>query len=65
MVKFGFSGPGSVPGHRPIPLVCGHAVAAAHIQNGGRLAQMSAQGESSSVKKREREREDSKQEALK
>ena len=38
------------PGHRPIPLIS-HAMAATHIQNRGRLAQMLAQGESSSAKK--------------
>ena len=41
VVKFSvlyFSGPGSVPGRGPIPLVGGHAVVAAHIQNRGRLA---------------------------
>ena len=54
VVKFGTlrsSGLGSVSGHRPAPL-CGHAVVATHIQNGGRLAQMLAQGQSSSSRKR-------------
>ena len=55
VVKFSvlcFGGPGSVPGHRYTPLIGGHAVAATHIQNKnrGRLAQMLAQGESSSAK---------------
>ena len=52
VVKFGalhFRDPGSVPRHGPRPLVGGHAVAATHIQNRGRLAQMLAQGESSSA----------------
>ena len=40
------------PGHGPTPLVSSHAVAVTHIQNGGRLAQMLAQGDSSSSKKR-------------
>ena len=39
----------SVLGHRPIPLIGGHTVVVTHIQNGGRLAQMLAQGESSSA----------------
>ena len=55
-VKFGvlhYGGPGSVPGHGPTPLIGGHAVAATHIQNRGRLAQMLAQGKSSSAKNKE------------
>ena len=55
VVKFGalhFTSPGSVPRRGPTPLVSSHAVMASHIQNRGRLAQMSAQGESSSSKKR-------------
>ena len=36
------------PRHRPTPLIS-NAVAATHIQNRGRLAQMLAQGESSST----------------
>ena len=53
VVKFSmlFSGPCSVPGYRPTPLVGGHAVVATHIQNRGRLAWILAQGESSSMKK--------------
>ena len=50
VVKFGvlhFGILGSVPKRGPTPLVGGHAVAATHIQNRGRLAQMLAQGESS------------------
>ena len=46
-----FGGPGLVPGSRPTPLIGGHAMVATHIQNRGRLAQMLAQGESSSAKK--------------
>ena len=56
MVKFGalhFSGLGLVPGRGPTPLVSGHAVVVTHIQKGRRLAQLLAQGESSSSKKRE------------
>ena len=56
VVKFGmlcFSSPGLVPRHGPTPLSSGHAVVATHIQNRGRLAQMLAQGESSSGKKKE------------
>ena len=55
VVKFGalyFGGLGSVPRHGPTPLLGSHAVAATHIQNRGRLAQMLAQGKSSSNKKR-------------
>ena len=50
MVKFG--GLGLVPGHRPTPLVSDYVVAMTHIQNRGRLAQMLAQGKSSSAKKK-------------
>ena len=52
--KFGalcFGSPGSAPRSGPTPLVSGHAVAATHIQNRGRLAQMLAQGDSSSAQK--------------
>ena len=35
-----------------------HAVAASHIQNRGRLAEMLAQGQSSSQKKRKKERKE-------
>ena len=55
VVKFGalcFGGPGLVPGHRPTPLVSSHSVAVTHTQNTGRLAQMLAQGESSSPKRK-------------
>ena len=38
--------------HRPIHRSSSHAVAATHIQNKGRLAQMLAQGQSSSSQKR-------------
>ena len=54
VVKFSalhFSGPGSVPGHGPTPLIGGCAEAVTHIQNKGRLAQMLAHGKSSSAKK--------------
>ena len=54
VVKFDalhLGGPGLVPGHRPIPLIGSHAVAATHTQNIRRLAQMLAQGNSSSAKK--------------
>ena len=54
VVKFGvlhFSGPDLVPRHRPTPLMGGHAVVVTHKQNRGRLAQMLAQGQSSSAKK--------------
>ena len=50
-----FGGLGLVPGCGPTPLIGGHAVATTHIQNGGRLAQMLSQGESSSAKKKEEE----------
>src|SRR3712207_7940951 len=56
-VKFGvfhFQGPGSVTRHRPTLLLHSHAVAATHIQNRGRLAQMLAQGEYSSAKMKDR-----------
>ena len=48
-----FGSPGLVPRCGSTPLIGGHAVAATHIQNRGRLAQMLAQGESSSAKTRE------------
>ena len=54
-VKFSmlcFNSPGLTPGPRPTPLMGGHAVAATHIQNRGRLPQILAQGKSSSAKKR-------------
>ena len=54
-VKFGvlcFGGLALVPGRRPTPLVSGHAIAVTHIPNRGRMAQISAQGESSSSKKK-------------
>lgn len=47
MVKSGalcFSGPGLLPGSRPLPLVGSHVVVVTHIQNGGRRAQILAQG---------------------
>ena len=44
-----FGSPGFVLGCRSTSLVNGHAVAASHIQNRGRLAQTLAQGESSSA----------------
>ena len=54
VVKFdtlGFGGPGFTSGPRPTPLIGGQAVAVTHIQKSkGRLAQMLAQGESSSAK---------------
>ena len=51
VVKFSalcFGGLGSVPGHGFIQLGSSHAVATTQTQNRGRLAQMLAQGESSS-----------------
>ena len=45
-----FGGPGPVPGCRPTRLIGSRAVMVTHIQNRGRLAQMLAQGESSSKK---------------
>ena len=57
VVKFStlhFSSPGSVPRHGPRPLISSHAVAVTHVQNRGTLAQMLAQGESSSAKKRKK-----------
>ena len=53
MLLFGVLG--SVPGCQRTPLVSGHAVVAIHKQNRGRLAQMLAQAESSSAKKKARE----------
>ena len=53
--KFGmfhFGGPCLVPGHGPTPLISVHAVVMTHIQNRGRLAQMLAQGKSSSERKK-------------
>ena len=49
-----FSGPGfagSDPGCRPTHRSSNHAVEASHIQSGGGLAHMLAQGQSSSGKK--------------
>ena len=60
VVKFGmlcFGRQGSVPRSRPIPLVSGHAVVAAHILNRGRLAPILAQGKSSSAKAKEKYKE--------
>ena len=57
VVKFSvlhFSSPSLVPGYRPTPLASSHTVAATHIQNTGRLAQMLAQSKSSSAKKRKK-----------
>ena len=64
LVKFGvlhFSGLDAIPGLRPIPLVSSHAVVVTHIQNREKLAQMLAQGKSSSAKK-EKEKEEEKRE---
>ena len=55
VVKFGvlhFGSLGSAPCCRPTPLIGGHAVAVAHIQNRGRLAWVLVEGKSSSSKKR-------------
>ena len=55
VVKFGmlcFGGLGSVPRYGPTLLIGSHAMATTHIQNRGRLAQMLAQGKSSSGKKK-------------
>ena len=54
-----FGGLGLVPGHRATPLIGSHAVAVTHIQNRGRLAQMLAQGKSSSGKIKKKKKEDS------
>ena len=54
VVKFNvlhFGSPGSAPGHGPM-LFVSHAVVVTHIQNRIRLAQMLAQGQSSSAKKK-------------
>ena len=45
---------GSDHGHGPTYHLSSHAVAASHIQNKGRLAQMLGQGQSASPKKRKR-----------
>ena len=47
-----FSIPGMLPGHGPTLFIGSHAIVATHIQKRGRLAQMLAQGKSSSSKKR-------------
>ena len=55
VVKFStfcFSGLGLVPRRWPTPLVGRSAVVMTHVQNRGRLAQMLAQGNSASRKKR-------------
>ena len=51
LLKNGRSHPGSVPGCGSTPLVSSRAVVATQIQNKGELAQVLAQGESSSAKK--------------
>ena len=59
VVKFSMphlGGPGLVPGPGPTSLVSGCVVAATHIQNRERLAQMLAQGESVSAKEKEKKR---------
>ena len=59
MIKFGmlcFVSPGLVPGHGPTTLISGHGVAATHVQNRGRLAQILAQSESSSPKRNKRKK---------
>ena len=49
MLCFGSPGfVGSDPQCRPMHRLLSHAVVTSHIQNGGRLAQMLAQGQSSS-----------------
>ena len=56
VVKFGmfcFGGLGSVLGCGPTILGGGHTVVVTHVQNRGRLAQMLAQGESSSSQKKD------------
>ena len=58
VIKFStlhFGGPGSIPGHGPMPIIGGHAVVI-HIQNRGKLAQKLAQGKSSSAKKRKKKK---------
>ena len=55
VVKFstlGFGGPGLVPRCGPTPLVGNPAMVVTHKQNRGALAQMLAQDQSSSTKKR-------------
>ena len=55
VVKFGtlcFSGPSSVPGGGPTPLIEGRDVAVAHTQSSERLTQTLAQDECSSAKKK-------------
>ena len=53
MLRFGgLEFMGLYSGHRPMHFSSSHAVAELHIQNRGRLAQMLAQGQSSSSKKR-------------
>ena len=47
-------GLGSVPRQGPTPVISSHAVAMTHVQNRGRLAQLSAQGQSSSPKKKQK-----------
>ena len=57
VVKFGvlhFGSPGLVPRCRPTLTVSSHTVAATHVQNRGRLAQMLAQGKSSLAKKKKK-----------
>ena len=59
MVKLGtlhFGILGSGPRRGPTPLVSGHAMAATHKKNRGKLAQMLAQGESFSTKMRKKKK---------
>ena len=59
VVKFSalhFGGLGSAPRYGSTPLTGSHAVVVAHIQNRGRLAQMLAQGKSSSEKRKRESR---------
>ena len=55
VVKFSalhLGGLGLVPRHGPAPLISSHAMVTTHIQDRGKLAQMLAQGKSSSEKKK-------------
>ena len=61
MPQFGGSAfTGSDPRHRPTHDSSRHAVEASHIQNRGRLAQMLAQHQSSSAKKKNEEKSEEK-----
>ena len=68
VVKFGmllFGGLASVPRCGPTPLVSSCAVVVTHMQKRGRLAQMLAQGESSSAKNQTKQKQNNQKTQIK